>query len=155
MATTTKLYILNEAFDEIGLADYIFNIQPNELMAALRKLDALVASWEAEGLSIGWVFSADPSNSDPNNPITVPDAALLPLATCTAIRLAPSYGKTISPETKIASITGMNALRTALANIPQQQLPNTLPIGAGNPWPYNHFFQEETQVNINGNTLIV
>lgn len=140
MAVITKLYILNEAFDELGLAGYVFNLSPNDQMAALRKLDALVATWEAQGLTINWLFSTDPNTSDPNDEVTVPDSSLTPLTTNLAVRMAPSYGKQVSPDTKQAAAYGLNALRTQRAVIPQQRFPETLPIGTGNNFPYTVYF---------------
>ena len=153
MAVTTKRYILDQAFDEIGLSGYAFNLSGNDLIAALRKLDALVATWEASGLSIGWVFSSNPDNSDPDDEITVPDASLQALATALAIRLAPSYGKQLSQDTKIAAANGLNALRTATQTIPQQQLPSNLPIGAGNKTVYQKYFAHDDTLNSNGGAL--
>ena len=153
MAVITKLYILNEGFDELGLAGYVFNLSPNDQMAALRKLDALVATWEAQGLTINWGFSTDPNDSTPNDEVTIPDSALTALTTALAVRLAPSYGKTVSQDTKMAAAYGLNALRTQRAVVPQQQFPDSLPIGAGNQAIYQKYFKTDDTLNSNGGSL--
>ena len=45
----TKRQLLSQAYEEIGLANYVFDIQPEQEMSALRRLDAMVQSWEQEG----------------------------------------------------------------------------------------------------------
>jgi len=155
MAVTTKRQILTEAFEEIGLAGYIFNLAPADVMSALRKLDALVASWEASGLTYGWPFSSNPNDSDPDDEITVPDAAIQPLVCNLALRIAPSFGKQASIETRSAALSGLNILRTQRAFIPKQQFADNVPIGSGNyrGSTLQPYFTPENPINANGNEL--
>jgi hypothetical protein len=156
MAQTTKRFILDQAFDEIGLAGYVFNLSGSDLMSAIYKLDAMVASWESLSTSIGWVFSANPLDSDPDQQITVPDAALQPLIANLAVRLAPAFGKQVSIETKSAAIMGLNALRTRFVSIPDKVYPDNLPIGTGNRLPLsNNFYPVTNPLEVNGGELDV
>jgi hypothetical protein len=52
-----------------------------------------------------------------------------------AKRMAPGFGKQLSPQTLQAAREGYDTLLWAAAQPPQQQLPNTVPRGAGaKPW---------------------
>ncbi len=50
----TKRDIVKQAFSEIGKSDYDFDIQPEEMMSALRSLDSMVSTWGAQGIRIGY-----------------------------------------------------------------------------------------------------
>ena len=54
----TKRQFINAALEEIGLASYVFDIQPEELESALRRLDAMMADWNAKGIRIGYPLSS-------------------------------------------------------------------------------------------------
>jgi hypothetical protein len=45
----TKRQFVTSAFEEIGLADYVFDLQPEQLEGALRRLDSMMAEWNAAG----------------------------------------------------------------------------------------------------------
>ena len=55
-----------------------------------------------------------------------------------AVRLAPGLGKQVSAETKRSAAEGFDMLMAAAAMPRQQQLPNTLPRGAGNRTVYSY-----------------
>ena len=50
----TKRDIVNQAFGEIGMADYVFDLQPQQLDSALRQLDMMMATWNGKGIRIGY-----------------------------------------------------------------------------------------------------
>lgn len=128
----TKRQLLEAAFDELGIASYVFDLQPEQLQAALRKMDILAAEWSTSGLRIGYPLPGAPDLSDLDAVTGVPDGAVAALVLWTAIRLAPSYGKQVSPFTMA---NARNALEdvTAIAAAPvEMDFPQTLPIGAGN-----------------------
>jgi hypothetical protein len=65
----------------------------------------------------------------------VPDSANEAIITNLAIRIAPSYGKQLMPETKIIARDAYQTLLNRATLPPQQQLPGSMPSGAGNkPW---------------------
>lgn len=49
----TKRDIVAMAFEEIGLAGYVFDLQPQQLEGALRRLDSMMATWNGKGLRLG------------------------------------------------------------------------------------------------------
>jgi hypothetical protein len=128
----TKREFINEAFDEIGLASYVFDLTADQLQSALRKLDAMMAKWNGRGIRISYPLPSTPSESSLDAVSNVPDAANEAIYTNLGLALAPSYGKTVSPETKEKAHESFQIL-LSLATTPRvMQFPGTLPLGAGN-----------------------
>jgi P22 tail accessory factor len=132
----TKRQFIEQAFEEIGLAAYVFDLTPEQLQSALRRLDAMMAGWNANGIRIGWPIPSDPENSELDVDTKVTDVANEAVYLNLAIRLAPGFGKTISPDTKQdADAAYSNLLNQTAAPTPERQYPNTLPRGQGTkPW---------------------
>jgi len=135
----TKRQFLEAAFTEIGLADYVFNLTPNELTSALRRLDTMMAEWNARGIRIGYPIPASPQQSDLDEETGVIDAANEAVITNLALRIAPSYGKQVMAQTLTTARSAWNALYGRTAKSPQMQYPSTLPSGAGNK-QWNQFY---------------
>ena len=131
----SKRQFVAAAFEEIGLASYVFDMQPEQLQSALRRLDAMIADWNGKGIRLGYPLPGSPQFSDLDEPSEVPDNANEAIITNLAIRIAPGYGKVVMPETKAVAKDSYNTLlQRATAPIPQQ-MPVTMPSGAGNkPW---------------------
>jgi hypothetical protein len=92
----TKRDIVTAALGEIGLAAYVFDLQPEQLQAARRSLDAMMATWNGRGVRLAYPLD----NDDLDTPIGVPDRAHEAMILGLAVRLAPSYGKAVAVETK-------------------------------------------------------
>lgn len=131
----SKRQFVNAAFEEIGLASYVFDLHPEQLQSALRRLDAMMADWNGKGIRLGYPIPGSPQYSDLDEPSEVPDSANEAIITNLAIRIAPGYGKVVMPETKAVAKDSYNTLlQRATAPYPQQ-FPSTMPAGAGNkPW---------------------
>jgi hypothetical protein len=127
----TKKQIIEQAFEEIGLASYIFDITADQLESALRRLDLMVASWQARNIQIGYPLPASPGNSNIDEQIQTSlnnnEALVLNLA----VRLAPAYGKSVSPDTKATAKLLYDQLLIEAAMPYEQQFVRTLPLGAG------------------------
>jgi hypothetical protein len=131
----TKRELIAAAFAEIGLAAYVFDLQPEQLEAARRQMDAMMAAWDATGIRCGYTVPTTADGSDLDNDSGVTDAATETVYLNLAIRLAPSYGKSASLETKAAARTGYTALLTKAARPSERQFDTALlPPGAGNRW---------------------
>lgn len=131
----SKRQFVEAAFEEIGLASYTFDLQPQQIESALRRLDAMMAEWNAKGIRLGYPLPSSPQFSDISAESEVPDSANEAIITNLALKLAPSYGRTPMPDTKITAKTAYNTLLSRAAMPMVQQFPNTLPSGAGNkPW---------------------
>lgn len=130
----TKRDIVNEAFSEIGLADYVFDLQPDQLDSALRKLDAMMATWNSKGIKIGYNLSV---KSDMDDLLNVPDAAHEAMYKNLALRIAPSFGKQLLPDTRISAKQSYNDLVNLIVRVPEMRLGSDFPLGMGNKWINN------------------
>jgi hypothetical protein len=128
----SKRQFVTAAFEEMGLASYVFDLQPQELESALRRLDAMMAEWNAKGIRLSYPLPGSPEDSEIDAETTVPDSANEAVITNLAIRLAPSYGKSVSPDTRMIANAAYNTLLSLAAMPSQIQFPDTLPRGAGN-----------------------
>lgn len=99
----TKRQYVQAAFDEIGYASYEFDLSSEVLEAGMRRLDAMMAEWNAKGIRLGYPLPVNPADSDLDEQTYVPDSANEAIIANLAIRLAPGRGKTVSMETRYAA----------------------------------------------------
>ncbi len=131
----TKGEIIAQAFVEIGLPPYIFEIQPEQEQVALQRLDMMIAEWDRRGIRFGYPLAESPTDSSLDDDSGIPDTAILGTVLNLAIQLAPSYGKAVPVETKVAAYNALQSLMTSAAQPMEYQWPSTTPYGAGNkPW---------------------
>jgi hypothetical protein len=131
----SKRQFISAAFDEIGLASYAFDLQPEQFEAALKRLDAMMADWNGKGIRLGYPLPSSPQYSDLDAQSEVPDSAFESIICNLAIRIAPSYGKQVMPQTQIAAKSAYQTLLSRATMPPEMQLPGSMPSGAGNkPW---------------------
>ena len=126
----TKRQFITAAFEEVGLASYVFDLQPEQLQSALRKLDAMMAMWNAKGLRLGYPIPSSPENSDLDEETGVSDDANEAIALGLGIRLAPSFGKIPMPETKQFANYAYKTLLARQSQPLERQITG-LPKGAG------------------------
>lgn len=144
--TWTKRQFVNAALEEIGIVSYEFDVEPAQLQSALRRLDTMMATWNAIGLRLRYPIPSSPEQSSLDTETNVPDSANEAIITNLAVRLAPQYGKVVSADTKTTARMGYNILLQRAAIPPEQQFPSTLPRGAGNkPWRYDEPFMPEPE----------
>lgn len=131
----TKRQFVEKAFAKIGMAGYIFDLQPEQLQDALRDLDSMMEAWSAKGIRVGYPAPSSPENSDLDEETGVPDSANEAIYYSLGVRIAPDYGKTVSPSVAFFAKQAYDQL-LALAAVPmERQFPGTMPSGAGNkPW---------------------
>lgn len=145
----TKRQFIEQAFEEIGLASYVFDLTPEQMDSALRRMDSMVAGWNANGVRIGYPLPANPKDSNLDQDTGVPDFANEAIYLGLAVRLGPSFGKTASLETKaFADMAYSNMANQTAIPTPERQLPKTMPRGQGTkPWRnyVNPFIVESDQ----------
>lgn len=127
----TKRQFVEQAFEEIGYASYAFDLEPEQLQSALRKMDGMLAFWNSRGIRIGYPLPSSPQDSSLDDETGVPDAAIEAICSNLAVRLAPTVGKVISPDTKSVAREAYKELLRRAAFPPEQQFVGTLPAGAG------------------------
>lgn len=124
----TKREIIAQAFEEIGLGAYAYNAQPEDLQTALTRLNALLAFWAGEGA----VTEADSTGRDLDTASNVPVDAEEGVICALAVRIAPSYGKTPSPDTKARGRQGHNLMMRKNIALPTRKADfASVPAGAG------------------------
>jgi hypothetical protein len=135
-----KRQYIEAAFEEIGMASYVFDISPEQRESAMRRLDAMMAEWNAKGIRLGYPLPASPQQSDLDEQTYVPDSANQAIITNLAMRIAPGYGKQVMMGTMATAKSSYNTLLAKATFPTEKQFPDTLPSGAGNkPWMYDVF----------------
>ncbi len=131
----TKAQIVADAFGEIALAGHVYDIEPEEMQNALRRLEMMLGNWEGRGITLGYRFATDPGAIEVDDPSGLQDAAVETVVINLAKRLAAGYGKALSPQQMQDARDSFNVLLRAAAFPPQMQLPGSMPRGAGaKPW---------------------
>jgi hypothetical protein len=145
----SKRQFVTAAFEELGLASYVFDLSSEQLESALRRLDVMMATWNGQGIRLSYPLPGSPENSDIDAESSVPDSANEAIITNLALRLASGIGKTVQPETKVAAKQAYNVLLSRAAHPLEMALPNTMPSGAGTkPWRRDNAFLYPQPPNI-------
>lgn len=131
----TKRWFVKKAFSEIGMANYVFDLQPEQLQECLDRLDSQMATWDGNGIRLGWSIPESEDDSALDDEVDVPYQAREAIFKQLALKIAPLFGKTCPPELKTAADSCFDALLQFTAWPIPMQFPKTLPQGAGNkPW---------------------
>jgi hypothetical protein len=128
----TKRQFVEGAYEELGITSYDFDLQSEDLESAMRRLDSMMAEWNAKGIRLSYPLPGSPLDGDLSEPSQVPDSANEAIITNLGIRLAPQLGKTVAIETKATAKAGYNTLLARASYPPKMQFPSTMPRGAGN-----------------------
>lgn len=147
----TKRQLCQGALEEIGIASHEFDLTSGELDSALKRLDAMMAEWNARGVRLGYPLYSSPNDSNIDEDSGLPDSSIEAVIINLAIKLAPSYGKQVSRETKVAAKKSLDTLlmRAGVSTPVEKQFPTTLPKGAGyKSWRISKdpFFNQPTDV---------
>jgi P22 tail accessory factor len=127
-----KRDFVTQAFEEIGYASYVYDAMPEQLESILLSLDAMMATWNAKGIRVGYPIASSPSGADLDQETDVPDSCNEAIYLNLACRIGPRFGKTLQQDTKQAAKEAYDALLVKIAMPLQMQFPNTTPAGAGN-----------------------
>jgi hypothetical protein len=140
MGWTKRQFVL-QAFRKAGLAAVVFDLEPDQLQSAMVDMDAMVGTWYAKGIRIGYPLPQSPQNADLDQATGVPGEANEAIYLNLSIRIAPDFGKIIAPEVKIAAKLAYDVLIAKAAMPGKQQMPSAMPQGAGNKaWERNEVF---------------
>lgn len=135
----TKRQFTERAFSEIGLASYVYTLTPDQLQFALTTLDAMMGEWDGLGIKIGWPFTLSPEDSDLDTETGAPLNAQTAIFLNLGKQIAPSFGKTLSNDTKTNARGAFNQLLAHHTKPARRKMPSTMPSGAGNKtWRYNN-----------------
>jgi hypothetical protein len=126
----TKGQLVDAALTEIGIADYDFDYSPEERVTGLRRLDSMMAEWNARGIMLGYPTTNSPDAPNSDDDSNIPDWSVEAVLTNLAIRLAPSYGKAVLPDSKANAKRALNTIFARITSPNKMQLPE-MPKGAG------------------------
>jgi hypothetical protein len=132
--TSTKRQLVDMAYEECALAGYEFDVSPEELQSALRRLDALMAEWKVQGIDIGYNAPAAFGQGQLSDWSGIPDWAANTAAMWLALRIAPRMNKGMGAEARQARAAGMVALRAKTQVVPAMALRPWTPYGAANKY---------------------
>lgn len=127
----TKIQFIEAAFTEIGMASYVYDADPEDLQAAMMRLDAMMAEWHKRGIQIGWPVATDPKTADLDTDTLAPWSANSAIYLNLALRISPSIGKEPSAQTRIDAKMAFNTLQGQFTK-PRLKRMRGLPSGAGN-----------------------
>lgn len=132
----TKRQLAEKAFEEIGLAAYVFDLTPEQITSAVWRMDSMVGGWNANGVRIGYPLPSSPQDTNLDQDTGVPDFATEAIYLGLACRIAPMFGKQVTPETKMyADMAYSNMANQVAIPTPERQMPSTMPRGQGTkPW---------------------
>ena len=128
---TTKRQLITDAFRFIGLAPVVYDLTAEQLDDARRSLDSMMATWNAKGIRVGFPISLDPDSGDLDEETRLPDGCREAVFTELGKRLAPTFGKIVSPDQKAQARDAYQSMLAQLAQVPSMQFPRGLPLGAG------------------------
>jgi len=127
----TKRQFIIAAFEELGLSDSNYNLNDGQLSTASKRLDGMMATWNSKGLRLSYPLSSNPLSINIDIDTTVPGKANEAIYLNLAIKIASSFGKTVSQELKVNAREAYRSLLSSNAYpLSQRQLDN-LPRGAG------------------------
>ena len=106
----TKREVIMAAMEEIGVAHYHYDVQPDQYQSALSRMNSLISSWRGLGLNLGYASPGTMLGDELGDTANIPDVAREALILALAVRLAPSYGKQVSVETKASAKNAFNAM---------------------------------------------
>ena len=119
--------IIKSALQEILVQASEAPLEPDEIQDALTYMNRFMTQIAAQGTNLGYT-----KVTSPTDPITIPDGALNGLVFELAIRLAPQFGKQVSPDLRQNAKDGRDAMRRIAVFVRSSKFPGTLPVGSGN-----------------------
>lgn len=130
----TKRAIVEDAYAELALASYQFDLTPEEMQFGLRRLDLLMATLMAGGTVLPYSMSLSPTDGDLDQDSGLPLTAVEAVVINLAVRIAAGKGKALAQSTKQNAKSAMDALLVSLSHtdLRQQQLRSSTPRGSGN-----------------------
>jgi hypothetical protein len=128
---TTKRELIDLAFETLGIASFAYDIQPEQMESARRKLNSMMAQWNARGIRLGFPIPAAIDGDDLDQETNLPDAALEATYLNLAKRIAPGFGKQLTPETKAMAREAFDAMMVRAVAPIEMQMPAGVPLGAG------------------------
>jgi hypothetical protein len=127
----TKQQLIEQAFGELALAHFVFDLDADTLESALCVLDTMMAEWLELGIDVGYLLPFTPEDSNIGDDSGIPLSAGATVWSNLAVRLAAGRGKSLTAQTIATATTGYNRL-LGVAVKPVGQASSLSLAGAGN-----------------------
>ena len=124
---TTALQLIEDSYDDIEVKTSEVALTTAEINNGIRRLNRLATALAVSGLNFGYTLVSESTDL-----LTIPDWSEDLFISLLAIRMAPSFGKIVTPALAASAEENYKIARRALVTIPEVQLPITLPTGSGN-----------------------
>jgi hypothetical protein len=128
---TTKRQIIEMSYSAVGLAGFIYDIQPEQIESARRMLDAMMAGWNARGLRVSWPIPSGPDRGDVDEETNLPDSALEAVYLNLGPLLANMHGKQVTPMYLGMARAAKDTMMISLVQPAKLVMPGGHPLGAG------------------------
>lgn len=135
--TWTKRQIIEQAAARMGRAPYTFDMSADEYQDSLRDLDTMMATWNGNGIQLGYPLPTNPQDSDLDEETGVPDWAVEAMITNLALRFGDSIGKQATGTLRLDARAAYRVVLNKVSKPAQMQYPQQLPRGAGNKTALN------------------
>lgn len=127
-----KRQYIEQAFGAMGLASYVYDLQPEQWRTALNTLDRMMALWDTKGMRVGYPLPSNPDDSQLSDLCECPDIANAAIVPNLAVLLCPEYGKTAALELSSAARDTRVTLAGYCAQPGEIAWGRNIPSGAGN-----------------------
>lgn len=128
----SKQNLIDKAYEQIGLASYVFDISPEMYQSALMSLDSMMALWSIQGIRLGYPLPTKPENSNLADDSSLPDWANQAVFMKLGILLASERNKPVTPQLLSNADIAWNAMLVQLAKDNVMEFPPGTLAGAGN-----------------------
>lgn len=128
----TKQFFIEKAFNEIGLAAYVFDLQPEDWDSALSTANGMIGEWMGNGILVGdWPIPDDPDADSIATVTAIPFTNWRAIWLNLGLALAPNVGKTPEAPTVALARVAYRTLLNKRVAIPEMRRPSTMPVGQG------------------------
>ena len=130
----TKGEIVENAFTEIGMASYVYQLQAEDIAFGLQLLEYVILFLDSEGIELNWPLADDPFKVDPQEQVNLPPYSISGVTAQLAIDLCSGYGKSPNPATVMRAARGFNSMISVGAMPGRIALNHAVPLGSGNKY---------------------
>lgn len=133
MASKTKEQIINRALRRAMLASsaVLLSPEPEAIADAMDDLEDMIASWEGQGIKLGYRYSGN-VQPQPSEESGLPDWAVSAVVHNLAIRLMIDNARQPPDELTTLAFNELQMLKAQMVQIPSLKRRNDMPVGAGN-----------------------
>lgn len=133
----TTAQVLKQALLEIITQASESPLESDEYQDAIFVLNTMMNEYEGNGLNLGWSDVSTLADE-----ITSPASIISGIVSNLAIRLAPQFMGSVTPELMRKAELGLKIMAKVGISIEPTEFANTLPIGSGNSRQYGSKYYE-------------